>query len=409
MKYWQLQRTESSSLINRNYHEEYTQLFQDAIKLRYRSDVPVALLLSGGLDSSAIAKVTDNLIESGQIEQNKVQAFIASFPGYEFDETQIARDFISTCKHVELNEIIISPDIMGDELEKIIYGFDHPVASFTSVAHHSIMRECHARGIKVVLNGQGSDEAFAGYDRYIAGIHLLDQLLSFDGRFTNELYYLCRKNGYSLSFLAGQIIKGIINPALASYLRAKFQEQSLLGLKQEFINSHSRNYKPHYKFSITGNNLDRYLLSQINFQGLNQILHYEDVSSMQQSIEIRSPFLDYRLMEFAFSIPDKLKLNKGVTKVIQRESIGKHLPDKIVGNRAKIGFRTPFNECFLQNGALGDYVQDLLNNKNFQQRKIWDGNKLKYIFDHAKQFPQFPFWRFINLEMWANQYSITNL
>jgi asparagine synthase (glutamine-hydrolysing) len=86
------------------------------------------------------------------------------------------------------------------------------------------------------------------------------------------------------------------------------------------------------------------MLANINQQGLNRILHYEDVSSMNQSIEIRSPFVDYRLMEFSFSIPTDLKLKQGVTKRILRETVGKMLPDSIRLSRSKIGFQTPFHQ-----------------------------------------------------------------
>lgn len=409
VKYWTLQNNTYQHTNGVTYQEEYMHLFKDAIKLRYRSDVPVALLLSGGLDSSAIARVTDNLIESGEIEQGRVQAFIASFPGYKYDETIIAREFIRTCKHIQLNEMDINSNNIVDELEEIVYGFDHPVASFTSIAHHNIMRECHARGIKVVLNGQGSDEAYAGYDRYIAGVHLLDQLVTPKGKFFQELYPLYKNNGYSFPFLLGQMIKGLLNPRAASYIRAKYQENSLTCLNPELISSHVNKYKSAYKFSFNGGNLNQYLLSQINSQGLSQILHYEDVSSMQQSVEIRSPFLDYRLMEFAFSIPNELKISKGITKVIQRETVGKSLPDNIVLNREKIGFRTPFTDYLINDGKMRAYIQALFHSKVCSERSIWDSKQLSLLFSNAHKYPQFPFWRYINMEIWANKYSISNL
>lgn len=392
-----------------SYYEEYIRLFESAVKLRYRSDVPVALLLSGGLDSSAIAKVADNLIERGELKQNTIQAFIASFPGYQHDETPIAKELVKTCKHIELHEIKIDSKHITDHLEQTIYDLDHPLASFTSIAHNNIMRACHDKGIKVVLNGQGSDEAYAGYDRYISGAYLLDQLLTKDGKFLKSLKDINKRHGYSTLFLASQMMKSVVSQDYASYLRAKYQEKSLSFFSPQFVSANKNHLKPEYRFSLKGKNFDKYLLAQINQFGLNHILHYEDVSSMNQSIEIRSPFMDYRLMEFAFSIPNDLKFKEGITKYIQRETIGKSLPDSITKNNKKIGFMTPFNDYLKNNQEFKNFVDTMLHSASFTSKEIWNAKKIADVFANPGKLPQFPFWRVINLEVWSKAYNITNL
>ncbi|MCW5517986.1 asparagine synthase (glutamine-hydrolyzing) [Muriicola sp. Z0-33] len=409
-KYWKLEENSFKHNPILSPHEEYIQLFENAVKLRYRSDVPVALLLSGGLDSSAIAKVTDNLIEKGELEQTDIHAYIASFPNFKDDETAIAREFIKTCRHIKLHEILIDKSNLISDFENIIYNLDHPLGSFTSIAHHNIMKECKQRGIKVVLNGQGSDEAYAGYDRYISGAHLLNQLLSSGGNFAKEFRALNSLNNYSKSFLISQMIKSILNQPFASYLRAKYQEKSISCLNNDFINSNYKHYQSEYKFSFKGNNFNNYLLNDINHKGrLNHILHYEDISSMQQSIEIRSPFMDYRMLEFAFSIPTELKFKNGVTKIIQRDTIGKLLPDSIKLNRNKIGFNTPFNEYISNDPIFKSYIFDILNAANFKSKKIWNSDKILKVFENPTKYPNFPFWRIINLEVWSKVYNINNL
>lgn len=408
-QYWTLQENMFQHDPTLTPHEEYVKLFESAVKLRYRSDVPVALLLSGGLDSSSIAKVTDNLIQRGEMNQNEIHAFIASFPGFQDDETAIAREFVKTCKHIRLHEMEIDTKKTLEEMDQIIYDLDHPVFSFNVVVHQNIMRACKERGLKVVLNGQGSDEAFAGYDRYISGAHLIDQLLSRNGNFRQEFSDLRTLNNYSKSFLLGQMFKSVINQSQSAYLRAKYQEKSLSYLNKEFIKQSYNHYKPAYHFSLKGNNLTQYLLKQINKEGLNQILQYEDVSSMSQSIEIRSPFMDYRLMEFAFSIPNELKYKKGVTKLIQRETIGKMLPDSITKNRRKIGFRTPFLDYLSEDVSFRNYVNNHLNSDSFSSKHIWDAAKIREVFQKPQTNPNFPFWRMINLEVWSKAYHISNL
>jgi asparagine synthase (glutamine-hydrolysing) len=407
-KYWKLKQNLYKHNDQISLQEEYTRLFESAVKLRYRSDVPVALLLSGGLDSSSIAKVTDELINRGELGQNDVQAFIASFPNFQEDETAIAREFVKTCKHIKLHEIQIDSKQLLNNFEEIIYGLDHPLATFSSIAHNNIMKECHKLGIKVVLNGQGSDEAFAGYDRYHAGAFLADQLISKKGNFLDEFKHLNTKDKYSAPFLISQIAKSVMNQNYASYLRARFQEKTISCFNKDFVKDNYPHFKPAYKFSLKGNNFNKYLLTQINQQGLNHILHYEDVSSMSQSIEIRSPFMDYRIMEFAFSIPNNLRFNKGITKVIQRDTIGKMLPDTITKAK-KIGFTTPFKDYISSEPNFKTYISDVLNSKSFTSKKIWDADKIKKVFANPKDNPGFPYWRIINLEVWSKVYNITNL
>ena len=408
-KYWELGMNNYKHNDSLSIHDEYSQLFESAVRLRYRSDVPVGILLSGGFDSSSIAKVTDNLIEKGDLEQNEIHAFIASFPNFKDDETEIAREFIKTCKHIRLHEMVIDSKNIADDFEETIYGLDHPVSSFATIAHNNIMKKCNERGIKVVLNGQGSDEAYAGYVRYISGVHLLDQLLSRKGNFFSEFHHLNSLNKYSKSHLLSQMFKSTLSLPFSSYLRAKYIEKSLSCLNSEFVKSNYNHYKSDWKFSLKGDNLNRYLLNHITHKTLNNILQYEDVSSMMESIEIRSPFMDYRLMEFAFSIPNKLRFNKGVTKVIQRETIGKMLPDSITHNRKKIGFNTPFTEYLSGDPAFKSYIFDIINSKSFSSKKIWDAGKIIKKFENPEKYPEFPFWRFINMEVWSKGYNISNL
>ncbi len=408
-KYWALEINSYNHDDSMTFHEEYSQLFESAVRLRYRSDVPVGILLSGGFDSSSIAKVTDNLIDKGELEQTEIHAFIASFPNFKDDETPIAREFIKTCKHIKLHEMIVDSRNIVDDFENSVYSFDHPVSSFATIAHNNIMKKCNERGIKVVLNGQGSDEAYAGYVRYISGVHLLDQLLSADGNFLNEFHILNSKNKYSVPHLLSQMFKSTLSLPYSSYLRAKYMEKSLSCLNSNFVRSNYDHYNSDWKFSLKGNNFNRYLMNHITHKTLNNILQYEDVSSMRQSIEIRSPFMDYRLMEFAFSIPNDLKFKKGITKIIQRETIGKSLPDSITKNRKKIGFNTPFTEYVSGDPSFKSYILDTLNSASFSSKNIWNAEKIKKIFENPAKYPEFPFWRIINLEVWSKVFSIVNL
>jgi asparagine synthase (glutamine-hydrolysing) len=408
-KYYELGLNSYKHSDSLSFNEEYIQLFESAVQLRYRSDVPVGILLSGGFDSSSIAKVTDNLVEKGALEQTEIHAFIASFPNFKDDETPIAREFIKTCKHIKLHEMIIDSKSIVDDFENTIYGLDHPIKSFTIIVHNNIMKKCKERGIKVVLNGQGSDEAFAGYIYNVSGYYLLDQLLSHTGNFLREFHTLNSQNKNSRFFLLSQMLKSTLGNKYSSFLRAKYMEKSIPCLNKEFIRSNYNHYKSDWKFSLKGNNFETYNLNLITQKTLNNILHYEDVSSMQESIEIRSPFMDYRLMEFAFSIPTELKFKDGVTKRIQRETIGKMLPDSITKNRRKIGFSTPFKDYISNDPNFKSYIFSVINSKSFGSKNLWDAKKIVKMFEDPDKYPNFPHWRFINMEIWSKVYGINNL
>lgn len=408
-KYWELNENQFKHNPNLTFEEEYKQLFEDSIRIRYRSDVPVAILLSGGLDSTAIAKVTDQLLQNGGLNQSVVHAYTASFPDFEDDETETVRTFIKTCNNINLHEIKINNKDLIKNFERTLTELDHPLGSFAAIAHNNIMKICKQKGIKVVLNGQGSDEAFAGYTKYIVGVFLIETLIEKPLSFLKEFKSLYLLNGFSKLYLISQMFKAVINQSKASLLRAKYQEKSIGVLNKNFVKKNRNHFKNGYKFTPKSGLLSKYLLQQINHTGLNQILHYEDVSSMNQSIEIRSPFMDYRMMEFAFSIPTRYKFSEGITKKIQRDTIGKELPQEITNNRDKIGFKTPFLEYLKKDQIFKAHIDDILNSDSFNSKQIWDAEKVRNQFKNIENNETFPYWRIINLEIWSKAYRISNL
>ena len=156
-------------------------------------------------------------------------------------------------------------------------------------------------------------------------------------------------------------------------------------------------------------NLDRHLRSQLLHYGFNQILHYEDQSSMSQSVEIRSPFVDYRLMEFAFSLPLDERFSDGVTKRILRDAFRQRLPASIIDHHRKIGFAMPFAEWSRQ-PAFRRFVQEIVASPEFRGRRIWDPQALgRRLLDPDAVQRGFPVWRFLNAELWFREFGIVNV
>jgi asparagine synthase (glutamine-hydrolysing) len=406
-QYWEMPHGNVSTESDEALRARFTALLEDAVRLRFRSDVPVALLQSGGLDSSAICRVVDDDIEAGRLGRDSVTAFTAIFPGFKHDESVRARELISTCKHVQHVELTPTADDLLKDLPTFVAGMGEPVQSTTSFVHWQIMRAVHERGIKVIINGQGADEALAGYGPYIVGYRLLDTLLSQPWKVFSQARGMQEKLGFSATMLIAQTAKAMLGRRAASHWRAGMVEGGTQVLSPTFIKKYDNNLAES-SMTFSAKNLDQHLRSQIEHYGFNQILHYEDHSAMMSSVEMRSPFVDYRLMEFAFSLPDRLKFDHGVTKRIQREAFASRLPKSIVDNHHKIGFSTPFLD-WMKAPAVKTFMLDVVGSESFQSRSIWQGAEIKKRFEHAEKYPSFPFWRYINLELWARAYGINNL
>lgn len=406
-RFWQLPQDEYSQESDATLLDRFSALLEDAVRLRFRSDVPVALLQSGGLDSSAICRVVDDDIESGRLACESVTAFTAVFPGFVHDEQARVRELIATCKHVKLVELSPTAADLVSTLPKFAASMGEPVQSATSFVHWQIMQAVHARGIKVIINGQGADEALAGYASNIVGYRLLDTLLSNPLKALSEARAMHARLEFPITKLLAQTAKAMLGRRAASKWRAARVEGTTQVLSAAFCHQHDA-HLPDTGMSLRSNNLDCYLRAQVEHSGFNQILHYEDHSAMMSSIEMRSPFVDYRLMELAFVLPDRLKFFRGITKYIQREAFANRLPKSILENHNKIGFATPLQN-WLADPIINRYFQEVVGSDSFQKRSIWRGIEIKKIFGKNVSYSFFPMWRFINLELWARAYGINNL
>jgi len=404
-KYWEFREPEE---IISNPHERLYDLLFDSVRLRFRSDVPVSILLSGGMDSGIIAKITDELINSRDISNSKVTAFSAVFPGYEYDESKEISEILSGCQNLTGYRITPSGDDLTEYLNDFIYGMGEPVFSTSSFAHYRLMQEIHKRNVKVVLNGQGSDEAWCGYGKYIAGYFLLDRLYKDPKNFSSQMSSISDKLKMSYSGLILQTLKAMAGRRKVSLIRSKKIEKTREVISDELFKESYLNF-PDRKFNKRGGmNLRSYMKNNITFQGFGQILHYEDHSSMQSSVELRSPFIDYRIMELAFNVRDKIKFDEGVTKKILRELFSQKLPAAITGNHRKIGFMTPF-DVWLSEPQTVNTVSEILNSPSFSSKNIWKPGRIRKIFENKINYPSFPFWRILNLEIWSQVYNIKNL
>ena len=406
--HWQLPAPGSQAVPEPGERTEmFRALLADAVRLRFRSDVPVALLQSGGLDSSAICATVNDEIAAGRLGPTGVTAFTAVYPGQPQDESGPVKDLMASCAHVRSTLLEPKGETLGAGMEDFVRRMQEPVASSTSFVHQQIMAAVRQQGIKVVINGQGADEALAGYGRYIVGYRLLDLLQTNPAVALQEARAMHHLMGFGFAQLVMQTAKAMMGRRAASAYRARRVEQTATVLDPQFHGRH-QDELPEVAMQRGGGNLRHHLRSQLQTFGFNQILHYEDQSSMSESIEIRSPFIDYRLMEFAFALPDDALFSRGVTKRVLREAFKDRLPGSILNNHRKIGFATPF-ESWIREPGSRSLVQSLVSSPEFRSRRIWRSDRLAQVLQDAGATARgFPTWRFLNMELWLRQNGITN-
>ena len=320
-KYWEINLTKQLRYKNREeYVSHFKDLFETSIKRRLRSDVKLGSCLSGGLDSSSIVGFISKL------KKDSFQTYSAVFPGLAIDESSWINE-VSKYTGVVNYKTIPNSELFLEQIEKLIWHQETPIGSTSNFAQWCVMKLAKDNGVKVLLDGQGSDEFLAGYGdlKYFA---IRDHYNNFEFKsfFREKTYF---KKYYSPSERLGSLFYA--DPLL-----------KLFAIKRK-----------EYRM---GGTLKERLKYAIHFQ-LEHLLRSADRNSMAHSIEVRLPFLYHELVEFTFSIPNDEIYYKGKTKHILRESVKGFIPDKVINRTDKIGFAAPQNDWLLNPDVLNKITQ----------------------------------------------------
>jgi asparagine synthase (glutamine-hydrolysing) len=324
--------------------EGFRRLFQDAVRLRLRSDVKVGSCLSGGLDSSSIVCTVNSLLkETGSAEGQETVS--SCFAQKQYDEQEYIDEVIAQTG-VRPNKVFPKFGELFRDLEEIIWHQDEPFGSTSIFAQWSVFKEARQRNLIVMLDGQGADESLAGYPLYYETLlsSLLAQLRL--GRLRAEVAEFQKLPYYSGKSLAVRLLKALLPASVLHRIRHQRSSHELQYVRPEHRQQEGA-FEPTYFSSIR-----RLSIDQLTFSHLPMLLHYEDRDSMAHSIESRVPFLDYRLVEFILGLPDDFKINAGRTKYVLREAMAGTIPDKIKDRRDKMAFVTPEAEWIRQNTGL---------------------------------------------------------
>jgi asparagine synthase (glutamine-hydrolysing) len=371
------------------YKNEIKELLYDSVRLRLRSDVPVGTCLSGGLDSSIITIVINELLTENRELQN---TFTASFPEFELDEKTYAAEIIKKTgangHFIEVRE----EDLM-DGLSEFIFHQELPMGSFSPFAQFMVMKLVNQHRVKVTLDGQGADELFAGYQSMYYP-HYLKELIQ-KGRWL-ELFYFFRHNGSFLKYLSQMLF---------IWFYPEHQKNSLIIKRSNLQNFMDLKNLPEYLQYWGNRTLNETLKTDLWDNSLPILLRYEDYNSMAFSIEARLPFLDYRLVDYLFQLPAVYKIHNGQTKYILKKSFELELPEMIKNRKDKIGFAVP-QVKWIQRHASS--FKELIRESNIAKEFV-DINQVMSHYDlliekAARPSTDAILFRLINLSMWEKVY-----
>lgn len=406
--YWEL--SESPAGPHRDVVAEFRELLLDSVRLRMRSDVPVGTCLSGGLDSGAIVSAIPHVLESSMPYSAK--SFTASYP--EFDErAEVAA--VNLAGGAIGHECVPRPQGFSS-LEEMLWQHDEPFHSFAAFASYEVMRLAKQEGVIVLLNGQGADETLAGYPKYLAA-YLRDLIRSFHWK--SAAAAAC--GGTDLTGLAASELlqKAVRNmardqlsrvPGLHRLKRAIRSEEavSAMGLTPEMRRQCDQQPLAVRPSSRSSSVLRTALQHSMKVSNLPLYLRVEDRNSMAHSLESRLPFLDHRLVEFAYQLPVQWLMKTGLNKYLLRESMRGILPELVRSRRGKFGFPIPTEQWIYSD--LRSQTLDLLGSREFVERGEFDASRLReqFLRESGDWSPTAPsaayecnrWFRLLSLELW---------
>lgn len=383
-KYYRIEDThqlKENDLSFREAKEQIKELIFDSIKLRLRSDVEVAVALSGGVDSSIITIVANQLLND--INGRNVKSFSSVYNNKfkEYDETKYIESMANSIK-IPSYKVTPSHSDFIENLDNLIWYQDLPFISAGMYAQYKVFEKAHSEGIKVTLDGQGVDEAIGGYGIYNV-LHLL------------QLY----KNNFPSFLLESLGYLRIEGLDTLSVLYPKKNESLSFIKHKELLYCESTKVTN----KLGHRQVRDACIDQINNLFLPAFLHHQDRNSMAFGIESRSPFMDYRLMEFMLNLPDTFKINRGIRKFILRESFKDEFPKIIYNRHKKMGFPTPLKVWMTENHE--DYKKLLIESLEtniFSENIIDDFNKEK----QKKYSNYLTFWRIIIFSKWIKKFNV---
>jgi asparagine synthase (glutamine-hydrolysing) len=403
-RYWEVYFEPDFDHTAKYFEERLRILLQESVALHLRSDVPVGAYVSGGLDSSTVASVATREQPSGDMI-----GFTGRFSAYgsAYDESGYARA-LAEWLGFSLREVDIAAEDFLEQIGKVIYYLDFPVAGPGSFPQYMVSRLA-AQHRKVALGGQGGDEIFGGYTRYL--IAYFEQCIrgAIDGTMDSGNFIVTYE-----SIIPNLTALRNYKPLLQEFWReGLFEDMDRRYFRlvnrtptfRQVINWHLLgDYSPFETFQSifrsTNVRKESYfdLMTHFDFKTLlPALLQVEDRMSMAHGLESRVPLLDHPIVELAATIPSDIKFKDGTMKHIFKEAARPFLPASILQRQDKMGFPTPLTEWM--QGEAGDFIHDVFSSAAAQGRPLINNREVLAGLDREPQFGR-KIWGLLSLELW---------
>jgi asparagine synthase (glutamine-hydrolysing) len=396
-RYWDVEFHPNHRMSEGEFIEELRCLLEESIRLHLIADVPLGAFLSGGLDSSSVVATMALLCSK------PVKTFSIGFSEDGFNELDHARA-VATQFGTDHCELMLEPNAL-DCIEDIAWYLDEPFGDSSAIPTYMVSKLASDH-VKVVLSGDGGDELFAGYDKYLVEAKERRRVLPTPLRKLIGLAANHIPDGvHGANFFRHLALFGAARYIDSSTLFRAYQKKNL------FTPDAARLMAAHdpvagkvqmLKEGSGGWLNDLQILDLKNYLPLD-ILTKVDRMSMAHSIETRVPLLDHKVVEFAATIPQDMRLKNGITKYIFKQAMRGILPDAII-DRPKRGFAIPLGSWF--RGKLGSFVSDLLLSPRSLQRGIFNQQYIRKLIgmQNRGRDLDLQLWTLISFEMWCREF-----
>lgn len=407
-RYWLPDFSKKIKISEEEAIEETTRIIREATKMRLISEVPLGAFLSGGVDSSTVVALM------AQEDSKPVKTFSIGFEEQDFSELKYAK-IVANHVGAEYNEFIVKPNAL-EILPELVAHYGEPYADSSAIPTYYVSKETR-NFVTVALNGDGGDESFAGYERHAA--MKIAELYHRIPSFARKLFVETPINLFPTSELkksrvrdAKRFLQAANLPKTERYFRwmSTFNRDAKKEVyTKEFSEKVSAQNASHFldQWFAKANGsgiLDATLLTDQMTYLPNDLLVKVDIASMAVSLEARSPFLDHKVIEFAASLPENIKMKGFETKSLLKKVAARLVPKEVIYRR-KMGFGVPIGSWF--RGEMKNFVRDILLSEKSLKRGIVKPEMLKkYVDEHtnAEKDHTFQIWTLLMLELWFQKF-----